>query len=103
MPTHKPWDHGINLKDSFIPLFYDEQAEVSTWLDDQLQKGYIHSSKYPTTSLVFFAPKQDRRKCMVQDYYCINEHTVCNNYLLPLILQWIDRLKEAKLFTTLDL
>ena len=48
MPIRKSWDHAIKLKDTFkpkkgrlIPLFHEEQEEVSTFIHDQLQKGYI--------------------------------------------------------------
>ena len=40
---------------------------------------------------------------MVQDYCYLNEHTVKNNYPLPLISQLVDKLKGAKLFTKMDL
>lgn len=40
---------------------------------------------------------------MVQDYWYLNQWTVKNNYLLPLILQLIDWLKGASLFTKMDL
>ena len=42
------------------------------FLDDQLKKGYIRPSKFPQTSLVFFMPKKDGKKRMVQDdqYHC---------------------------------
>jgi hypothetical protein len=40
---------------------------------------------------------------MVQDYHYLNEHTVKNNYPLPLISQLIDTLKGSKLFTKIDL
>ena len=47
-PLRKPWDHAINLKDSFkpkkgqlIPLSPEEQKEVSEFVDEQLTKGYI--------------------------------------------------------------
>ena len=43
---------------------------------------------------------------MVQDYHHLNEHTVKNNYLLPLISQLVDKLKGSKWFTkihTVDL
>ena len=50
----KPWDHAIDLKDMFkpkkghiIPLLPAEQEEVIAFLDDQLKKGYIPSSKFP--------------------------------------------------------
>ena len=40
---------------------------------------------------------------MVQDYHYLNEWTVKNNYLLPLISQLVDKLKGCKLFTKMDL
>jgi len=45
MLLRKPWDHGIDLKEGFlpkkgrlIPLSVDEQKEVESFLDDQLEK-----------------------------------------------------------------
>ena len=40
---------------------------------------------------------------MVQDYHYLNEHMVKNNYLLPLIVQLVDKLQGAKLFMKMDL
>ena len=75
MPLQKLWNHAIDLKDAFkpkkgriIPLSPQEQEEVTMFLDDQLKKGYIRPSKSPQTSPVFFMPKKDGKKCMVQDY-----------------------------------
>ena len=69
MPIRKPWDHAIDLKDTFkpkkgriIPLLPQEQEEVTAFLDDQLKKGYIRPSKSPQTSPVFFVPKKDGKK-----------------------------------------
>ena len=110
MPLRKPWDHGVDLKEDFplkkgrlIPLLVDEQKEVEAFLDDQLSKGYIWPSNFQQTSLVFFVPKKDGKKCMVQDYRYLNEWTIKNNYPLPLILQLVDKLKGCKLFTKMDL
>ena len=110
MSLRKPWDHAIDLKDTFklkkghiIPLSPAEQEGVTAFLDDQLKKGYICPSKFPQTSPVFFIPKKDGKKGMVQDYCYLNEHTVKNNYPLPLITQLVDKLQEAKLFTKMDL
>ena len=73
-PLQKPWDHAIDLKDTFkpkkgqlIPLSVEEQKEVSEFVDKQLAKGYIRPSKSEQTSPVFFVPKKDGRKRMVQD------------------------------------
>ena len=110
MPLRKPWDHGIDLKEDFpqkkgrlIPLSVDEQKEVEAFLDNQLSKGYIWPSSSQQTSPVFFVPKKDGKKCMVQDYCYLNDWTVKNNYLLPLILQLVDKLKGCKLFMKMDL
>ena len=47
-PIRKPWNHVIELKDTFkpkkgrlIPLSCEEQEEVSAFIDDELKKGYI--------------------------------------------------------------
>ena len=110
MLLRKPWDHGIDLKEDFplkkgrlIPLSVDEQKEVEAFLDDQLSKGYIRPSNSQQTSPVLFVLKKDGKKRMVQDYQYLNDWTVKNNYLLPLISQLVDRLKGCKLFTKMDL
>ena len=106
----KPWDHAIDLKETFkpkkgrlIPLSSEEQKEVSEFVDEQLAKGYIRLSKSEQTSPVFFVPKKDGQKRMVQDYRYLNEHTVQNNYPLPLISQLVDKLKGSQYFTKIDL
>ena len=48
MPTRKPWDHAIDLMPDFVPekskifpLSPDECEEMSSFVRDQLWKGYI--------------------------------------------------------------
>ena len=110
MLIRKPWDHAIELKDIFkpkkgrlIPLLHEEQEEVSAFIDDQLRKGYIQSSKSEQTSPMFLVPKKDGKKWTVQDYHYLNEHMVKNNYPLPLIVQLVDKLQGTKMFTKMDL
>ena len=105
MLLRKPWDHGIDLKEDFppkkgrlIPLSVDEQKEVESFLDDQLVKGYIQPSISQQMSPVFFIPKKDGKKRMVQDYQYVNDWTIKNNYPLLLISQLVDKLKGCKLF-----
>jgi len=47
--------------------------------------------------------KKDGKKQMVQDYHYLNKKMIKNNYLLPLILELIDHIGNAKVFTKLDL
>ena len=67
-----------------------------------MRKGYIRPSKLPQTLLVFFVPKKDRKKRMVQDYQYLNSWTIKNNYPLLLISDLIDSI-EKKVFTKMDL
>ncbi len=74
MPTRKAWDHAINRegfipkKGKIYPLSRVEREEVQEFVKDQLRKGYIRPSKLPQISLVFFVPKKDGKKRVVQDY-----------------------------------
>ena len=110
MALQKPWDHGIELKEGFVPrkskvypLSPLEQTEVDDFINEQLRKGYIRLSKSPQTSPIFFILKKDLKKRMCTDYRYLNEGTVKNAYPLPLISEIIDKVGNAKVFTKLDL
>ena len=90
-------------KGKIYPLSRVEGEEVQEFMKNQLRKGYIRPSKLPQTSLVFFVPKKDRKKRMVQDYWYLNSWTVKNNYPLPLISDLIDSIGKKKMFTKMDL
>ena len=75
IPMRKAWDHAINLREGFVlkkgkiyPLSRVEREKVQEFVKNQLRKGYIRPSKSPQTSPVFFVPKKDGKKRMVQDY-----------------------------------
>jgi len=85
------------------PLSRVEREEVQEFVKDQLRKGYIRPSKSPQTSPVFFVPKKDGKKRMVQDYWYLNSWMIKNNYPLPLISDLIDSIGKKKVFTKMDL
>jgi len=110
MPMRKTWDHAIDLREEFVlkkgkiyPLSRVEREEVQEFVKDQLRKGYIRPSKSSQMSLVFFMPKKDGKKRMVQDYQYLNSWTIKNNYPLPLISDLIDSIGKKKVFTKMDL
>jgi len=110
MPMRKVWDHAIDLKETFklrkgkiYPLSKNEREEVQNFVEDQLRKGYIRPSKSPQTSPVFFVGKKDSCKRIVMDYRNLNDQTIKNNYLLPLITELIDNMGSKKVFTKMDL
>jgi len=84
-------------------LSREEKGEVHEFIEEQLKKNYIRPSKLSQTAPVFFVGKKDRKKRMVQNYRYLNEWTVKNNYLLPLILDIIENIGTKKVFTKLDL
>jgi len=84
-------------------LSKNKRKKVQKFVEDQLRKGYIRLSKLPQTSPVFFIDKKDGSKRMVIDYCNLNDQTIKNNYLLPLITELIDNMGSKKVFTKIDL
>ena len=110
MPIRKLWDHAIDVKEGFIlrkgkvyPLSREEREEVREFVKEQLRKGYIRLSKSLQIAPVFFVGKKDGKKRMVQDYRYLNEWTIKNNYLLPLISDVLENIGTKKLFMKMDL
>ena len=110
MPTRKVWDYAIDIKERFVPrkgkvylLSREEREEVREFIKKQLRKGYIQLSKSPQMAPVFFVGKKDGKKRIVQDYRYLNEWTIKNNYLLPLILNVLENIGTKKVFTKMDL
>ena len=80
----------------------EEDAALNTWINEQLEKGYIEPSISPYTSSFFFIKKKDGKLHPVQDYRIINSHMVRNQYPLPLISDLIRDLGGARLYTKFD-
>ena len=110
MPMRKVQDHTIDLKETFkpqkgriYPLSKNESEKVQNFVKDQLRKEYIRPSKSFQISPVFFVEKKDGSKRIVMDYYNLNDQTVKNNYLLPLITDLIDNMGSKKVFIKINL
>ena len=73
------------------------------FISEQLKKGYIRPLKLSRIALVFFVGKKDGKKWMVQNYRYLNEWTVKNNYLLPLISDIVENIGTKKVFTKMNL
>ncbi|ESK86751.1 reverse transcriptase-rnase h-integrase [Moniliophthora roreri MCA 2997] len=110
-PPTQTYDHAIDLKPDFIPrncklypLSPVEQEEQDKFLEENLRKGYIRKSKSLMASPFFFVAKKEKGALRpTQDYRELNKGTVKNAYPLPLILELLNKLKGATIFTKLDL
>ena len=100
----------IDVKEGFVPrkgkvylLSREEREEIREFVKEQLQKRYIQLLKSLQIVLVFFVGKKDGKKWMVQDYRYLNEWTIKDNYLLPLISDVLENIGTKKMFTKMDL
>ena len=103
LPERKQRDHAIDLKPESQPFSMKvylmspvEQKELDDFLEENLSSGCIHPSKSPMASPVFFVKKKDGKLRFVQDYRKLNAMTVKNTYLLPLVLDIINRIRTPR-------
>jgi len=50
----------------------------------------------------FFMAKKNGKLQLCQDYRYLNEHTIKNAYLIPNVQSILDKLRESKYFTAMD-
>ena len=110
LPPRCPFDHGIELKDSFVPKVAKSypmnpkgMKACKAFIDENVKTGKIRKSQSPQASPFFFVQKKDGGLRPCQDYQYLNEHTVKNAYPLLLISTLIDKLKGAKFFSKMDI
>ncbi len=84
----------------FSPL---EHHEVKKQVVELLDLGWIEPSTSPYGSPVLFVSKKDGGLRMCIDFRALNKQTVKNRYTLPRIDDLIDQLREAIVFSSLDL
>ena len=72
-------------------------------LEEILKKGYICPSVSPWSAPVFFVKKKDGMLRLCIDFRQLNKVTVKNKYPLPRIDDLFDQLKDAKIFSKIDL
>ena len=110
LPPHRPYDLTIELEEGksppFGPLYSLSETELqalSAWIKDNLSKGFIRASQSPAGSPILFVKKKSGELRLCVDYRALNNITIKNRYPLPLIPEALDRLRNARVFTKLDL
>ena len=110
LPRHGAWDHEMPLEEGkqppFGPVFPMSPTELNTlkeYLDEMLAKGFIRRSHSPAGSPVIFVKKKDGTLRLCVDYRGLNAITIKNRTPLPLIDETLDRIRDAKIYTKLDL
>ena len=80
-----------------------EIQELSTQLQDLLDRGFIHPSSFPWGALILFMKKKDGSHKMCIDYRELNKLTVKNRYPLTTIDDLFDQLQGVSWFSKIDL
>ena len=94
----KKWGSIRNI----YPMPWHENDALDKFLQQQRESNYIHPSKSPYATPLFFVAKKDGDVQPVQDYQVLNSYTVKNYHPLPLISKLIDRVAKALLFSKVD-
>ncbi len=81
----------------------DQLKKVRTYLDENLKRGFIRSSKSLTGYSILFVSKKDDTKQLCVNYRQLNKITKQDSYFLLLIEELQDRLNRVKWFTSLNL
>jgi hypothetical protein len=77
--------------------------ELQLHLEEILKKGYIHPSVSPWGAPILFMKKKDGMLRLCIDFRQLNKVTVKKKYPLPRIDDLFDQLKDAKIFSKIDL
>jgi hypothetical protein len=110
LPPKRDIDFSINLMPGAAPvskapyrMSTPEMKELQLQLEELLKKGYIHPILSPWGAPVLFVKKKDGTLRLCIDFRQLNKVIVKNKYPLPRIDDPFDQLKDAKIFSKIDL
>ena len=99
-------DHAIELVDNWQPPYSPiyslgpvELETLKTYIKTNLINGFIRLSKSLAEASIFFDKKPDDSLQLCVNYQRLNNFTIKNWYLLPLVGESLDRLGQARRFT----
>ena len=110
LAPHRPYDHRILLTGdqdhghSYLRSMSRMELEfVKKYLEDNLRKGFIEASHAACSSPILLAKKPGGGLCFCVDYRKLNQLSKKDRYPLPLIDETLAQLKEAKVFSKLNI
>jgi hypothetical protein len=110
LPPRRDIDFSINLMPGAMPISKThyrmstpELKELQMHPKELMKKGYMLSSVSPWGAPVLFVRKKYGTLRLCIDFRKVNKVTVKNKYPLPMIDDLFDQLKDAKIFSKIDL
>ena len=105
LPEHRISHHIIKLVDDWQPLYsliYSLESMkleiLKAYMENILTNGFIRLSKFPAGAYIFFEKKPDISLRLCINYWSLNNLTIKNWYLLPLVRESLCRLGRAQRF-----
>ena len=102
-------EHEIPLQPNAVPvaqrprrLSPSEREELREEINYLLSQGLIETSTSPWASPIVIARRKNGRVRLAIDYRRLNSLTINSHYPLPVVDDLLDRLSNAKFFSTLD-
>uniref|UniRef100_A0A3B3SBH5 Gypsy retrotransposon integrase-like protein 1 n=1 Tax=Paramormyrops kingsleyae TaxID=1676925 RepID=A0A3B3SBH5_9TELE len=110
LPPRRDCDCAIDIlagtsmpRGRLYPISLQEQDALETYIREGLRQGIIRPSTSPMTAGFFFVKKKDGGLRPVIDYRALNAVSVKRREPLPLIPSALEQVREAVIFTKLDL
>ena len=110
LPPHCNYNLKINLEEGTSPplgtLYSLSPVELSalrTFIDDNLNTGFIRPTASSHAAPVLFIKKKDGSLCLCVDFRGLNKITKKDRYPLPLISDLLDSPSRAKIYSKIDL
>lgn len=95
--------HNRPLRQRYHPRNPAIQKIIDDQINELLQEGRIELSKSPYSSPIVLARKKNNEWRLCVDFRQINEHSIRDAYPIPQINAILEKLKNSKFFSTIDL
>jgi len=110
LPLYQSTDHAIDLEPAYeLPygrIYNVSEFKLSTlkgYIEANLANRLIQGSLAPVAAPILFAKMKDGGLKLSVDYHMLNLAMVKDWYPLPLISEMLDGVRDARIFTKLDL
>ncbi|KAL4309111.1 hypothetical protein GQ457_01G013260 [Hibiscus cannabinus] len=110
LPPNREVEFGIEVQPGISPVSIApyrmapvELKELKAQLQELQDKGFIRPSSSPWGAPVLFVKKKDGSMRLCVDYRQLNKVTIKNKYPLPRIDDLFDQLKDALVFSKINL
>jgi len=110
LPPHRNYNLKIKLEEGTSPplgtlysLSLVELSALRTFIDENLNTGFIRPASSSHAALVLFVKKKDSSLRLCVDFRGLNKITKKDRYPLPLISDLLDSPSHAKIYSKIDL